>query len=478
MDTCASLAKFTRNLVAGNTANQNRVRDNEPAIRELIFNYTSYSVTQDASSYPVTRLLTQTLSNIVTTNDALAQQLWTDYLSLPEEKLIITRLFASPDTVTVSSAFVFVLNCIHGSASRLGLLVDSSRGPRICLVLLDRIASFFEAEDSSEEGRAFDIGCEIFNLIIEAELIPKLYGKLALEDEPITPHQTTLLKLVDSFLHRSKFTHELSSRRPDQDGSYLLGMLTHEFLALSAYAQTSIRRTLGSPVPHIGTDPDASVSLQELDLLLPKVCEGLVLAVQCLTTIMLRAQETNAFSPSQTHVESAYPSSPNPVMVASATFPGQGFVKSLIEILRLIGTLIPRITYGKVVQAPSTQGREMFQDATPPMASNPRDAKQDPKLVQAAQAFSHIKRDLVRLLGILALDNRAVQDRVRECGGLPVVMNLCVIDDYNPYLREHAIFALRNLLCGNLESQAVVDGIKPVGKWDEDKVFQEIQGQD
>ena len=122
------------------------------------------------------------------------------------------------------------------------------------------------------------------------------------------------------------------------------------------------------------------------------------------------------------------------------------------------------------------------------MARNPRDASQDSKLVQAAQAFAHIKRDLVRLLGILASDNPVVQDRVRECGGLPVVMNLCVIDDYNPCeshsktlilldsvlmdlrlssyldLREHAIFALRNLLHGNLESQAVVDRIRAIGK--------------
>lgn len=103
-----------------------------------------------------------------------------------------------------------------------------------------------------------------------------------------------------------------------------------------------------------------------------------------------------------------------------------------LELLRLLDALVPRITYGKVADAPSTEGQEMFQNATPATTSNRRDASQDPKLVQAAQAFAHIKRDLVRLLGILASDNRVVQDRVRECGGLPVVMNLCVIDDNNP----------------------------------------------
>jgi len=37
------------------------------------------------------------------------------------------------------------------------------------------------------------------------------------------------------------------------------------------------------------------------------------------------------------------------------------------------------------------------------------------------------------------------------------VLNLCAIDDRNPYLREYALFALRNLLHNNPENQAVVD---------------------
>ena len=39
------------------------------------------------------------------------------------------------------------------------MLSDSPRGPRLCVSLLDRISSLFEADDSSEEGRAFDLGC-------------------------------------------------------------------------------------------------------------------------------------------------------------------------------------------------------------------------------------------------------------------------------------------------------------------------------
>lgn len=48
------------------------------------------------------------------------------------------------------------------------------------------------------------------------------------------------------------------------------------------------------------------------------------------------------------------------------------------------------------------------------------------------KGFAYLKRDLVRLLGILVYRSRAVQDRVRLCGGIPVVLNLCVIDERNP----------------------------------------------
>jgi len=80
----------------------------------------------------------------------------------------------------------------------------------------------------------------------------------------------------------------------------------------------------------------------------------------------------------------------------------------------------------------------------------------------AKAGFSYVKRDLARLLGILCAGERVVQDRIRACGGIPVVMNLCVVDERNPYLREHAIFALHNLLEGNTENQRTVDQIRPL----------------
>jgi Spinocerebellar ataxia type 10 protein domain len=46
--------------------------------------------------------------------------------------------------------------------------------------------------------------------------------------------------------------------------------------------------------------------------------------------------------------------------------------------------------------------------------------------------FTNLKSDLVRLLGILVYEDSEVQDRIRLCEGIPVVMNLCVVDERNP----------------------------------------------
>jgi len=49
-----------------------------------------------------------------------------------------------------------------------------------------------------------------------------------------------------------------------------------------------------------------------------------------------------------------------------------------------------------------------------------------------ASDFPYLKRDLVRLLGILCHNRKAIQDRIRVCGGISLVLNLCTIDDRNP----------------------------------------------
>ncbi|KAG0124124.1 hypothetical protein HOY82DRAFT_618359 [Tuber indicum] len=76
--------------------------------------------------------------------------------------------------------------------------------------------------------------------------------------------------------------------------------------------------------------------------------------------------------------------------------------------------------------------------------------------------WPHIKRYLVMLLSSFSWQDKAVQDLVRKKGGLQAVLNQCMIDDDNPYIREHAILCIRNLLENNSENQKVVKELEAV----------------
>ncbi len=196
---------------------------------------------------------------------------------------------------------------------------------------------------------------------------------LCREEEPITPHQTTLLKVLDSYLHSEKHPHPVAVSLPGQPGArpeHLLDMLTGTWMSLATYAQGALNRALGSqdtldasgaatassegestPLSDGSTETmsmntprvsdrgnqesgTAASQLHEFDLLLPKVCEALVLVTQCLTTIALRAEEAGSTRPTS---DGGLPlPSPRTVMVAASTSTGQGFVECLVGTCPLV----------------------------------------------------------------------------------------------------------------------------------------------
>ena len=43
-----------------------------------------------------------------------------------------------------------------------------------------------------------------------------------------------------------------------------------------------------------------------------------------------------------------------------------------------------------------------------------------------------MKRNLVRLLGVLTFDNVPVGDLVRNCGGVQLLLSMTEVDEFNP----------------------------------------------
>jgi ataxin-10 len=189
----------------------------------------------------------------------------------------------------------------------------------------------------------------------------------------------------------------------------------------------------------------------ELDVKLPKVCEALVLITQCIVTISLEAEEQRMLFKEGRSSLTNFKNMKEYFNEKKSS--DQGIVENLIDLLRQFDLFLPRINFGKPVNL----------DGSPSRSQN-------------TDGFFYLKRDLVRLLGVLCHGVRAVQDRTRVAGGLPVVMNLCVIDERNPYLREHAIFTLRNLLENNRENQQFVHSLKPSQEWDDNGTLNTIAG--
>ncbi|KAF2098398.1 hypothetical protein NA57DRAFT_40837 [Rhizodiscina lignyota] len=74
--------------------------------------------------------------------------------------------------------------------------------------------------------------------------------------------------------------------------------------------------------------------------------------------------------------------------------------------------------------------------------------------------WKNLKKLTVLVLSSLTWKNQKVQDQVRDYGGIEVVLNCTKHDDFNPYIREHAVMALRFLVEGNEKNREVVRSLE------------------
>ncbi len=248
------------------------------------------------------------------------------------------------------------------------------------------------------------------------------------------------------------------------------------FFLLSSYTQQAIHKALGTDqvkIPpsegHTNDKPTDGASrpsedghpaaeprpLEELDLLLPKICEALVLVSQCLISLTLYSEERFSAAgtragkePKLRRFEEHLKDYVNDTMSPA----GEGSIECLIgatsflvsvyhltehglslpvclETLRLLDIFLPRITFGKIASSAVS-----LTQAQSPDAAHSEEVRRGARMsgLSDPKGFAYLKRDLVRLLGILCANRMAVQDRVRACAGIPVVLNLCVVDDRNP----------------------------------------------
>lgn len=86
---------------------------------------------------------------------------------------------------------------------------------------------------------------------------------------------------------------------------------------------------------------------------------------------------------------------------------------------------------------------------------------QQPALASAKVCpYNGYRRDIVAIIANCLHGRKQVQDEVRQLNGIMLLLQQCVIDEGNAYLREWGLLAVKNLLEGNEENQKEVSELQ------------------
>ncbi|KNC97859.1 uncharacterized protein SPPG_06855 [Spizellomyces punctatus DAOM BR117] len=317
-----------------------------------------------------------------------------------EDADIFKQLLSTCDIHRVMFVLICIHNCIHKCPERCKYMTQTPLGRDILKCLLAKAQKMLQ-----EECSAFDFIYAIFSNMIELDLTPNIMDAIC---DGMDPHRTrilsqyhvTFLQLLDGML-------DAQANRSDDRPPIEIGIDTAIFfVAVTKKLVHSISRNA----------KQVKDNMQATDVFGLDV-DGLVLILQFF------ARVTPELGPD-----------------AKMKLVKAGLADTLLTLLNLASKLYPR----------STLSKRSSSDATPASSVPP-------------QGFFMIKSDTVKVLANLCYEAKEVQDEIRRIGGIPVILNECRVDDNNPYIKEHAILAIRNLCDGNTENQDLVASLTPQG---------------
>ncbi|GAA5999851.1 Ctr86p [Rhodotorula paludigena] len=437
-----ALAAFLLSLCMQAPQNQIQAVDHvEPHLRTALFAASSLTNLQDPAYADMTRTCCQALANLVASNETTASR-FADRLQLEEQTLLIQRLLATPDHGTMQALLIFLLNSIHGSRERALLLGTSKPGAAILDRLMMLISVLFEDEnpESMSTGEytseVFGLSFSLVQQLIHLGALAQAYEEHALmPGYSISATLVVLLKFLDGHLSLPGQATSLSSVALVP---FLLRQLAHLSSSLIDEGAQRARNAA-----------DAATF------------QGIVLVLHCLCSIGLALEQEREEADADAEEE--------------ARNSMNGGIEAVARLLHFSQTLLPPPS-ARPAPPPSPH-------ATPSTADAPVDPPTTPSAadIAAASALSpesiaaiaQLQRTAVQYLGIVtflppfsassAAKSRVeeAQRRVKENGGLEVLLGLCQIDERNPTMREHALFAIRNVLKNNQANQNYVEAMKP-----------------
>lgn len=93
--------------------------------------------------------------------------------------------------------------------------------------------------------------------------------------------------------------------------------------------------------------------------------------------------------------------------------------------------------------------------------------------IEEITKFPSVKSYIIVILSYLAFESFDNQEKIRELGGLALVLSNCIIDNNNSFIKEQAIVCLKYLLNKNPKNQQVVAELE-AEKTVDDEVLQDV----
>jgi hypothetical protein len=94
---------------------------------------------------------------------------------------------------------------------------------------------------------------------------------------------------------------------------------------------------------------------------------------------------------------------------------------------------------------------------------------------QSEGIFYGLESSIMRMIANVSNHIEEFRPSFGECGGLEAVLNRCIIDDQNPYIREWSILSIRNLTRNCLPNQDRIRSLEKIT--DKQEILQRIRTQ-
>ncbi|BFZ65182.1 ATP-binding cassette-type vacuolar membrane transporter Hmt1 [Saitoella coloradoensis] len=391
-ETIKNLLTFARNLLAAGQQAQDNAGD---ANLDKTVESVLQACLANADNAASSNLITtslQVLSNMIAGNAQQKERVWMNWVAYANEEFV-NSLFAFSSKQAVLPLLFFTWNSISEKASLRDTLLSTSSGK----ALLRQLSMI--ADDSFEESQsdAFELTYYIIASVIKNGGFDELYIVAKSEHHVVSDAQLNILKITDAMLDSQQIDLTQQPQFPES--------LMKIFKAIADRSSFLMKA--------LNNDQSTNTSNEKMDVTdATTVWTGVVLLLQTLTHL---CSDTSG----------------------KETLLKNGVLETTIALLGAANTYVARRTI----------------KASGSVSSSPHDPTAE---ADSMKAFAFVKRDAVKLLGTLCYKSRSVQDEIRRLHGVELILSQCNVDDDNPYLREHAVFCVRNLLEDNAENQALV----------------------